>query len=170
MEGFYSQENESINIVLVNPEIPPNTGNIARLCGATKSTLHLVHPLGFKIDDKHLRRAGLDYWDKVEIIHHESLDSFLETYDDSKFLLFSARGSRPYTESHFEPGCFLIFGSETKGLPEHLLKKYQDKTFYIPIWGRVRSLNLSTAVGIVAYEAYRNIGFGRHWRIPVDQS
>ena len=154
-----------VNIVLVHPEIPPNTGNIARMCGATCSRLHLVHPLGFKVDDRHLRRAGLDYWDEVEVLHHDSLESFMEHAKGEDLLLFSARGERPYTDAPFSNGCFLLFGSETKGLPPQLLSSMKECTFYIPIWGKGRSLNLSTAVGIVTYEAYRVLGFGPHWRL-----
>ncbi len=155
---------ENLNIVLVHPEIPPNTGNIARLCGATNSYLHLVHPLGFKTDDRHLKRAGLDYWDKVKIFHHSSIEEFINSVPEERLLLFSARARFVYTSIRFEPGQYLLFGSETKGLPEHILTLYKSRCFYIPIWGGVRSLNLSTAVGIVAYEAYRQIGFGDHWR------
>ncbi len=151
-----------LNIVLVEPEIPPNTGNVARLCAATNSILHLVHPLGFSIDDKHLKRAGLDYWKHVEIVQHQSIETFLKRHGGQRLLLFSKKGKLPYTEAPFAPGAFLLFGKETLGLPEWLLKKYQESTFHIPIWGSVRSLNLSTAVGIVAYEGYRQIGFGPH--------
>ena len=154
-----------INVVLVHPEIPPNTGNIARLCGATQSTLHLVHPLGFRTDDRHLKRAGLDYWDRVRIVHHRSLDKFLEKYGGENLIFLSTRGRRPYTYAPYSNGCFLVFGSETRGLPEKIMTHFSDNLYYIPIWGDVRSLNLSTAAGIVTYEAYRRLGFGRHVRL-----
>ena len=150
------------NIVLVEPEIPPNTGNVARLCAATSSTLHLIHPLGFSIDDKHLRRAGLDYWQHVKVVEHSSLDNFLSRYGDEELLLFSKKGTRPYTEAPYKPGSFLLFGKETEGLPEELITRFHHRTYHIPIWGRVRSINLSTAVGIVAYEGFRQTGFGPH--------
>ena len=105
---------ETFNIVLVEPEIPPNTGSIARLCGATDCTLHLIHPLGFSTDDKHLKRAGLDYWEHVEIIHWESLDDFLVSQDERKLYFLTTKTKRPYTEASFRPGDFLIFGKETK--------------------------------------------------------
>ena len=164
MEKISNASQPHLNIVLVHPEIPPNTGNVARLCGATQTTLHLVHPLGFKVDDKHLKRAGLDYWEEVEIMHHKSLDAFLAYSKGKRLLLFSARGKSPYTEAPYSDGAFLLFGSETKGLPRQLLENMKNSTYYIPIWGKVRSLNLSTSVGIVTYEAYRVLGFGAHWR------
>ncbi len=149
-----------LNVVLVEPEIPPNTGNIARLCAATSSTLHLVHPLGFKTDDKSLKRAGLDYWPHVDVVHHESLESFLEKFGRHDLLLFSTRGSMPYTRAPFHDKSFLLFGKETLGLPKWLLEERADLTYRIPMWGKTRSLNLSTAVGIVVYEAYRQLTNG----------
>ena len=164
MEVATGTTQPSLNIVLVNPEIPPNTGNIARMCGATRSILHLVHPLGFSTDDRHLRRAGLDYWDKVEIIHHSDLEGFFNYSQGQELLFFSARGNALYSNAPFKDGCYLVFGSETKGLPQTILDRFKKNTYYVPIWGDVRSLNLSTAVGIVTYEAYRQLGFGPHWR------
>jgi len=146
-----------LNVVLVEPEIPPNTGNIGRLCAATGSALHLVHPLGFKTDDKSLKRAGLDYWRHVEVIHHESLESFLKKFGRHELLLFSTRGSKPYTEAPYRDGGFLLFGKETMGLPEWLLQERFDRSFFLPMWGKTRSLNLSTAAGIVVYEGYRRL-------------
>ena len=147
-----------LHVVLVNPEIPPNTGNVARLCGATQTALHLVHPLGFRTDDRALKRAGLDYWEHIEVHHHDNLASALASSGGGETLYFSARADRPYTEAPYAPGARLIFGPETRGLPEELLEANRDRTFRIPIWGRVRSLNLSTAVGIVVYEGYRRLG------------
>ncbi len=148
----------SINIVLIQPEIPPNTGNVARLCAATGSRLHLVHPLGFRTDDKSLKRAGLDYWPHVDITHHGSIRKFLEKHGDEKLLLFTKKASRIYTRAPYRQGCWLLFGSETSGLPASLLQQYRDNTYMIPMKKElVRSLNLSTAAGIAAYEAYRQI-------------
>ncbi len=146
-----------LHIVLVEPEIPPNTGNIARLCAATCSVLHLVHPLGFSTDDRSLKRAGLDYWPHVEIRHHEDLDHFMDRYGREDLLLFSTRGKRIYTEAPYRENSFLLFGKETRGLPDDLLRRYWQRSFFVPIWGNVRSLNLSTAVGIVAFEALRQL-------------
>ncbi len=149
-----------LEVVLVEPEIPPNTGNVARLCAATRSRLHLVHPLGFKTDDRHLKRAGLDYWDKVEVVHHEDIHAFLDYSSGRPLLLFSKRAPRPYTKAPYDPGAFLLFGKETQGLPQWLIKRHEKSCFSIPMWGEVRSLNLSTAVGIVVYEGYRRIMTG----------
>nr|HDN00488.1 tRNA (cytidine(34)-2'-O)-methyltransferase [Deltaproteobacteria bacterium] len=147
----------SLNVVLVEPEIPPNTGSIARLCGATNSILHLIHPLGFKVDDKNLRRAGLDYWSNIIVRHHSNLETFMIESAGGDFLYFSTRGKYIYTEAEFTPGCYLVFGKETEGLPPSLLEENIERSFYLPIWGKVRSLNLSNAVGIALYEAYRRL-------------
>ncbi len=146
-----------INIVLVEPEIPPNTGNIARLCAATRSRLHLVHPLGFSIDDRHLKRAGLDYWSEVEVIHHANINEFLDQDKNKKLILFSKTAKQPYTAAPYSDNCYLLLGKETRGLPDFLLEDYSELTYAIPMWGKVRSLNLSTAAGIVVYEAYRQL-------------
>ncbi|MDF1615029.1 tRNA (cytidine(34)-2'-O)-methyltransferase [Desulfurivibrio sp. AMeS2] len=144
------------NVVLVEPEIPPNTGSIARLCGATETTLHLVHPLGFKIDDKHLKRAGLDYWKQVKIVTWPSFDDFLAAQDEGKLYFLSKKASRLYTDVHFQPGDFLVFGKETKGLPEEIITLYTDRCCAIPMRNpAVRSLNLAQAVAVVLYEAIR---------------
>ena len=148
----------SLHVVLVEPEIPPNTGSIARLCGATNSVLHLIHPLGFKTDDKNLRRAGLDYWPSITVRHHSSLKAFMLENAGGDFLYFSTRGKYIYTEANFTPGCYLVFGKETEGLPPSLLEENIERSFYLPIWGKVRSLNLSNTAGIVLYEAYRKLG------------
>ncbi len=146
------------NIVLVNPEIPPNTGNIARLCAATNTRLHLVHPLGFKISDKHLKRAGLDYWHLLDIEEHESWEKFCLKYS-SQFWYISTRGEKNIWDVDFNPGDFFIFGSETKGLNEEILNKPENKDFVIsiPMNGLTRSLNLSTAAGVVLYEGLRQL-------------
>jgi tRNA (cytidine/uridine-2'-O-)-methyltransferase len=149
---------ERLQVVLVNPEIPPNTGNIARLCAATRTPLHLVHPLGFSTDDHHLKRAGLDYWPQVEVHEHQNLDDALRATGGGPVFYYSARAERPYDEAPYAPGTRLVFGPETRGLPRGLLDANRQTSFRIPMWGRVRSLNLSTAAGIVVYEAYRRIG------------
>lgn len=144
------------NVVLVEPEIPPNTGTTARLCGATDTVLHLVKPLGFSVDDKHLKRAGLDYWQYVKIVYWESFDEFLAAQDEKKLYFFTKKTDRPYTEARFAPGDFLVFGRETKGLPEELIRLYKDRCYTIPMSNPgIRSLNLANAASIVLYEALR---------------
>ena len=142
------------HVVLVEPEIPPNTGAIARTCGATQSPLHLVGPLGFRIDEHAVRRAGLDYWELVDIHRHDSFESFEESNPGRRIHLFSASASRSYLEAGFEPGDALVFGRESVGLPPELLQDRQN-VWAIPTLGAVRSLNLSNAVAIVLYEALR---------------
>ena len=145
-----------LNIVLVEPEIPPNTGSIARLCGATNSELHLVHPLGFSTEDKHLKRAGLDYWKYVSIHYWDNFESFLAAQDELKLFFFTTKVKNNYTEAAFKPGDFLIFGKETKGLPEDILKLYNDRCYTLPMPNpHIRSLNLAMSAGIVLYEAIR---------------
>jgi tRNA (cytidine/uridine-2'-O-)-methyltransferase len=141
----------ALHVVLYRPEIPFNTGNIARLCGAAELRLHLIHPLGFRVDDRHLRRAGLDYWAEVDVRHHDSLESFLEMTGEGsgKIIGFSARSTLLYTEASVNSGDFLLFGKESTGLPAEIRRRYP--CFAVPIWGKVRSLNLSTTVGIVTY-------------------
>lgn len=144
------------NIVLIEPEIPPNTGTIARLCGATDSVLHLVRPLGFSTDDKHLKRAGLDYWKHVKIVYWDNLEAFLAEQADDRLFFLSKKVDRPYTSAEFRPGDFLVFGRETKGLPEEILTYYQDRCYTIPMTNpNIRSLNLAVSTGIVLYEALR---------------
>lgn len=147
---------QRFNIVLVEPEIPPNTGSIARLCGATQSTLHLVHPLGFSTEDKHLKRAGLDYWQFVDIVYWDNLDAFLAAQDEHRLFFFTTKVKRSYTEASFSPGDFLIFGRESKGLPADILSLYEDRCFTLPMASKnIRSLNLAMTAGIVLYEALR---------------
>ncbi|PIE60830.1 MAG: tRNA (uridine(34)/cytosine(34)/5-carboxymethylaminomethyluridine(34)-2'-O)-methyltransferase TrmL [Desulfobulbus propionicus] len=146
------------HIVLVEPEIPPNTGSIARLCGATDCVLDLIHPLGFSTDDKHLKRAGLDYWDHVTINHWENFDVYLEAQDESELFFLTTKVERPYTEAIFPPGAKLIFGKETKGVAEEILALYKDRCYTIPMSNpNIRSLNLAMSAGIVLYEALRQI-------------
>ncbi len=148
-----------MHIVLVRPEIPPNTGSIARLCVATDTPLHLVAPLGFKIDDKHLKRAGLDYWKYVDVRHHDSWEDFFRRHGEESLLYFSKRASNSYTRARYQENDFLIFGPETVGLPQALLEANAERAYRIPMMGRgVRSLNLSNAVSIVLYEALRQLG------------
>lgn len=148
-----------MNVVLLEPEIPPNTGSIARLCAATLTTLHLIKPLGFQIDDKHLKRAGLDYWKHVDIRIHDSWDDFMEHHSRQRHFFFSKKASRSYTEATYREGDFLVFGPETRGLPENVLGDNRDRSYKIPMMGQgVRSLNLSNAVSIVLYEALRQLG------------
>ena len=144
------------NIVLVEPEIPPNTGSIARLCGATDAVLHLVHPLGFSTDDKHLKRAGLDYWSQVHIQHWPDLETFLHSHDADRLFFFTTKVEHPYWQASFSPGDFLVFGRETKGLPEEILALHPDRCYTIPMTNPyIRSLNLAMSAGIVLYEALR---------------
>ncbi|MBR1802565.1 MAG: tRNA (uridine(34)/cytosine(34)/5-carboxymethylaminomethyluridine(34)-2'-O)-methyltransferase TrmL [Clostridia bacterium] len=152
-----------LNIVMVEPEIPQNTGNIARTCAAIGAKLHLVKPLGFEISDKYLKRAGLDYWDKLEIEYHENLTEFLEKYSPENTAMYFAttKGKQCYSDVDYtkKEEIFLLFGKETKGLPEDLLQKYIRNTIRIPMREHLRSLNLSNSVAIVAYEVLRQEGF-----------
>ncbi len=146
------------HIVLVEPEIPPNTGNIARLCGATGSILHLVGKLGFATDDRHLKRAGLDYWHAVDIRYWQDLEELHEAFPHARLVYTSKKGEQSHASFDFKEGDFIVFGRETAGLPEELLAANRDRCIRIPIFGPVRSLNLSTAAGIVLYEALRQCG------------
>lgn len=152
-----------INIVMVEPEIPQNTGNIARTCAAIGAKLHLVHPLGFSISEREVKRAGLDYWDKLEIEEHDSLDKFLEKYkpEENNMYYSTTKGKHVYSDVDYSKmnEVFLLFGKETKGLPEDLLLKYIDNTIRIPMRETLRSLNLSNSVAIVAYEVFKQNGF-----------
>lgn len=151
----------SVNIVLIEPEIPQNTGNIARSCAATGASLHLVKPLGFSVNDKYLKRAGLDYWDLVDIHYYDSITELIEKNDVNKFYFSTTKGSITYSDHKFSDGCFLVFGKETAGLPKELLAKYREHTMRIPMVDieRARSLNLANSVAIILYEALRQIDF-----------
>ena len=153
----------NLNIVLVEPEIPQNTGNIARTCAALGAKLHLVKPLGFEISDKYLKRAGLDYWDKLEIEEHNNLNDFLNKYapEDNNMFFVTTKGKHCYSDINYSKldKVFLLFGKETKGLPEDLLTKYIDNAIRIPMKEGLRSLNLSNSVAILAYEVFRQTGF-----------
>jgi len=148
-----------MDVVLVAPEIPQNTGSIGRLCVATGSRLHLVHPLGFTIDDRQLRRAGLDYWKHVDVHRHPDWATFLERRPPGRILCFSAHTSRSYTTLRYRPDDLLVFGCESRGLPPAIRAAHPDAVFGIPLASEhVRSLNLATAVAIVLYEALRQQG------------
>ena len=152
----------NLNIVLVEPEIPQNTGNIARTCAAIGAKLHLVRPLGFEISDKYVKRAGLDYWDKLDIEEHNSLSDFLKKYTvNSNMFLVTTKGQHCYSDIDYSKldEVFLLFGKETKGLPESLLKEHLENTIRIPMRETLRSLNLSNSVAIVAYEVFRQNSF-----------
>ena len=146
------------NVVLVEPEIPPNTGNIARLCAATNSHLHIVGVTGFRMDDRTLRRAGLDYWEHVSLHRHIDLEGLYSAYPNSRFVYLTTKSTRPYTDWAFADGDFLVFGPEIRGLPSELLARNVESSLTIPMTNpNVRSLNLSTSVGIVLFEAIRQI-------------
>ena len=148
-----------MHVALYEPEIPPNTGNVARLCAATFTELHVVGPTGFRMDDRTLRRAGLDYWDEVVLRRHIDLDSLYAELPSSRFLYFTTKAERRYSDwEYLEPDC-LIFGPETRGLPETVLRENWDRCLTIPMANKkVRSLNLATSVGVVLFEAIRQLG------------
>lgn len=148
-----------INIVLVEPEIPPNTGNIARSCAASGAKLHLVGKLGFSIDDKHLKRAGLDYWHLLDIEHHASLEELWAKDPAARYFYLSTKGTKSYSSIEFISGDYIVFGKETKGLPAELIAEKTDFTFRIPMREGARSLNLSNSVAIVLFEALRQLNF-----------
>jgi tRNA (cytidine/uridine-2'-O-)-methyltransferase len=148
-----------MNVVLVEPEIPQNTGSIARLCAGTGTPLHLCGRLGFSLEDRYLKRAGLDYWPSVDLRRHESLDALRAANLAARFFFLSTRAERPYTDVRFESGDFIVFGKETKGLPPDLVRREAERSFRIPINDKIRSLNLANAVSIVLFEALRQNGF-----------
>jgi len=148
-----------LHIVLVEPEIPANTGNIARTCAVTGTTLHLVRPLGFSTEDKYLKRAGLDYWHLVEVLYHDSFGDFASRYQGGTFYLSTTKAPRFYTEVIYKADGFLIFGRETKGLPPEVLNNYPENQIRVPMISRARSLNLANSVAVVLYEALRQHGF-----------
>lgn len=151
----------ALHIVFVEPEIPPNTGNIARTCAITDSVLHLVKPLGFNIDEKSLRRAGLDYWKYVNMEVHESLDDFLSEYEGRRMFLATTKGKRLYTDVEYRDEDMILFGRETRGLPRPFIKEHEDMSIRIPMSEntRLRSLNLANSANIIVYEALRQLGF-----------
>lgn len=147
-------------IALIEPRIPPNTGNIARLCAATDTALHLIGPLGFTLDDPELKRAGLDYWNAVDLWHHPDWHAFRRAVARERCLYFSAHGQQTYLDAPYAANAVLAFGNETDGMPERILEKHPERVFRIPMGPAVRSLNLATAAGIVLYEALRRLGAG----------
>jgi tRNA (cytidine/uridine-2'-O-)-methyltransferase len=148
-----------LSVALVEPEIPPNTGNVARLCAANNVPLHIVGVTGFRMDDRAVRRAGLDYWPEVQLSRHPNLDALTRALPDARFVYLTTKADRVYTDWAFQPDDCLVFGRETRGLPEELLRQNWDNCLRIPISNpKVRSLNLATAVGIVLYEALRQLG------------
>jgi tRNA (cytidine/uridine-2'-O-)-methyltransferase len=151
-------EVKPFHIVLVEPEIPPNTGNIARLCGATCSILHLVGKLGFTTDDRSLKRAGLDYWREIDIRYWRDLDELRRAFPEGRHIYTSKKAAMSYVNMAFQEGDFIVFGKETQGLPDALLTANPETSVRIPIFGRVRSINLATAAGIILYEALRQTG------------
>lgn len=148
-----------LHVVLVEPEIPMNTGNIARTCAATGSVLHLIRPLGFDISDRAVKRAGLDYWHLVDVRVYENLDDFFSRNEPRQLLLLSTKAPRSYAEARFHDGCYLFFGKETRGLPEDFLRAHGPDCLRIPIRAEARSLNLANAVAVVVFEALRQQGF-----------
>lgn len=147
------------HIVLVEPEIPQNAGNIARTCAATGTHLHMIRPLGFEVTDKYLKRAGLDYWNLVKISYYDSFDELKAQYPTSRFFYFTTKGRHRYSDVAFQDGDFLVFGKETKGLPEELLLKHEGECLRIPMFSKARSLNLSNSVAVALYEALRQTNF-----------
>lgn len=145
----------NLNVVLVEPQIPQNTGNISRTCAVTGAKLHLVKPLGFEVSDKHLKRAGLDYWDKLDITYYDGLDDFFERTKGGVYYYFTPKGRKVYSDAEYEDNCYLIFGREDKGLPEELLHDNKDSCVRIPMRPELRSLNLSNSVAIAVYETLR---------------
>lgn len=157
-EYFYTKENNNmaeLNIVLVEPQIPQNTGNIARTCAVTGAALHLVKPMGFTVTDKHLKRAGLDYWDKLDITYYDGLDDFFSKNSDGTFYFFTTKGRNIHSDASYKGKVYLIFGREDRGLPEELLFEHKENCLRIPMRNTLRSLNLSNSVAVAVYEALR---------------
>lgn len=148
----------TLSVALIEPQIPPNTGNIARLCAATGTSLHLIGPLGFSLEDEQMRRAGLDYWEDVDLWVHPGWRAFREAVRRDRCLYFSSHGTRSYLDAPYTPNAVLLFGNETAGMPERIREKHPDRVFRIPMLPAVRSLNLATAVSVVVYEAARQLG------------
>ena len=148
-----------MNIVLYEPEMPANTGNIGRTCVATNTRLHLIEPLGFKLSEKAVKRAGLDYWDKLDVTVYSDYQDFLDRNPGAKIYMATTKAPNVYTEASYEPDCYIMFGPESRGIPEDILVKNQETCVRIPMWGDIRSLNLSNSVSIILYEALRQNGF-----------
>ena len=150
-----------INIVLHEPEMPANTGNIGRTCVAAGARLHLIEPLGFNINEKMLKRAGLDYWDKLDVIIYDNFEDFMKKNPEAKIYMATTKAPHTYTEVSYEPNCYIMFGKESAGIPEEILVEHQDTSIRIPMIGDIRSLNLSNSVAIVLYEALRQNDFAQ---------
>ena len=148
-----------MNIVLYEPEMPAKTGNIGRTCVATGTRLHLIEPLGFKLNEKALKRAGLDYWDKLDVTVYSDFQDFLDRNPGAKIYMATTKAPNVYTEASYEPDCYIMFGPESRGIPEDILVNHQETCVRIPMWGDIRSLNLSNSVSIILYEALRQNGF-----------
>ena len=148
-----------MNIVLYEPEMPANTGNIGRTCVATGTRLHLIEPLGFKLSEKAVKRAGLDYWDKLDVTVYSDYQDFLDRNPGAKIYMATTKAPNVYTEASYEPDCYIMFGPESRGILEDILVKNQETCVRIPMWGDIRSLNLSNSVSIILYEALRQNGF-----------
>lgn len=148
-----------MNIVLYEPEMPANTGNIGRTCVATGTRLHLIEPLGFKLSEKAVKRAGLDYWDKLDVTVYSDYQDFLDRNPGAKIYMATTKAPNVYTEASYEPDCYIMFGPESRGIQEDILVKNQETCVRIPMWGDIRSLNLSNSVSIILYEALRQNGF-----------
>ena len=166
-----------MNIVLFEPEMPMNTGNIGRTCVATNTRLHLIEPLGFKLNEKAVKRAGLDYWDKLDVTVYSDFQDFLDRNPGAKIYMATTKAPKTYTEVEYEPDCYIMFGKESAGIPEEILVENKENCVRIPMWGNIRSLNLSNSVAIVLYEALRQNGFEKmnmeghlhrlHWKDEV---
>ncbi|MDO5425601.1 MAG: tRNA (cytidine(34)-2'-O)-methyltransferase [Eubacteriales bacterium] len=150
-----------INIVLLEPEIPSNTGNIGRTCVATGSRLHLIEPLGFRLNEKALKRAGMDYWNDLDVTTYINYEDFLARNPGAKIYMATTKGPNVYSDVHFEPDCYIMFGKESAGIPEEILVEHQETAIRIPMMGETRSLNLANSVSIVLYEALRQNGFAQ---------
>ena len=166
-----------MNIVLFEPEMPMNTGNIGRTCVATNTRLHLIETLGFKLNEKAVKRAGLDYWDKLDVTVYSDFQDFLDRNPGAKIYMATTKAPKTYTEVEYEPDCYIMFGKESAGIPEEILVEHKETCVRIPLWGDIRSLNLSNSVAIVLYEALRQNGFEKmnmeghmhrlHWKDEV---
>lgn len=148
-----------MNVVLLEPEMPANTGNIGRTCVATGTRLHLIGPLGFRLSDKMVKRAGLDYWDKLDVTVYLDFEDFLQKNPGARIYMATTKAKKVYSDVSYEPDCFLMFGKESAGIPEEILLEHQEECVRIPMWGDIRSLNLSNSVSILLYEALRQHGF-----------
>ena len=153
-----------MNIVLFEPEMPLNTGNIGRTCVATGTRLHLIEPLGFKLNEKAVKRAGLDYWEKLDVKVYSDFADFLEQNPQARIYMATTKAHQVYTEVRYDPDCYLMFGKESAGIPEEILVEHEENCIRIPMWGEIRSLNLANAVAIVLYEALRQNGFEKMQR------